>query len=214
MDQLALEQRLVLFTLSVSAAGDHAGHIARITGLTETAVESSITQLQAVGLIRQITGDHPRFYTADSFDSVPIVPSWDRWLTTYCDAFPLFVERDAEATTYCSCGVILLAALLADTRNAELIAHATTFPRAYVQATLDVADELLFWRFDSVLELRHRLLRAEPLSRIDAGMDSLKENFWMAIPYDTEVLEYLRNGRQFGGRTDDWPETEDVRNAC
>jgi hypothetical protein len=104
--------------------------------------------------------------------------------------------------------------VLASTKNADLIAHVTTFPRAFVQKVIDLADEDAVWLFHNVLDLRHRLLRTAPLSEIEKTLDVVKEDFWMAKPFeDSEALEYLREGRQFGGKMDDWPEAEDIRNT-
>ena len=214
MDLLTVEQRLVLFAVWVSKGGNDARNVASLTLLTRAVVESSLTQLDTADCIRQVSEDDPPHYTADLLDGVPLVPSWDRWLAEYCDAFPPFVDRDAEATTFCSCGVVLLTAVLASTKNADLIAHVTTFPRAFVQKVIDLADEDAVWLFHNVLDLRHRLLRTAPLSEIEKTLDVVKEDFCMAKPFeDSEALEYLREGRQFGGKMDDWPEAEDIRNT-
>lgn len=144
---------------------------------------------------------------------LPPLPCWDRWLVSFCATVPQVVEYDAEATTYDSCGLVLLAALLSGTRNADLIANVTSFPRSLVHMVLEVADEHCLWCHANVRNLRRRLILAEPFASIEAALNGVKENFWQVIPdWTTEALNTLRGGHQFGGKMDDWAAADDVMN--
>lgn len=214
MLELSKEDRIVLFSIVLANAGLTLKRIAVLTELPPEVTEGSITRLEALNCIRKVSDGDPA-YVASLFSDRPLLPSWDHWLTTFCQAFPQFVECDAEATTYASIGIVVLAALLADSRNAELIAHVTGFPCPFVQLVLSLADEICLWFSPRLLDLRCQLVSPAPFARIEAFLHSVNEDFWRAIPeFAHESLEHLRAGHQAGGSRDTWAEEVDIRNAA
>jgi hypothetical protein len=215
MLKLSKEDRLVFLSTSLTKGGITVRGIAHVTSLDREVVEHSISQLEALNRIHKVFDGDPASYVASLFYGHPLIAEWDSWLTSFCHAFPQFVEYDAEATTYTSNGIVILAALLADSQNADLIAHVTGFPRAFVRTGLDFADEICLWHYDNLLELRRRLIAGEPFSKIEASLHAVKENLWMTIPsFGSGLLEGLRQGHQVGGSKDKWTEEEDIRNPA
>jgi len=113
MLKLSKEDRLVFLSTSLTKGGITVRGIAHVTSLDREVVEHSISQLEALNRIHKVFDGDPASYVASLFYGHPLIAEWDSWLTSFCHAFPQFVEYDAEATTYTSNGIVILAALQA-----------------------------------------------------------------------------------------------------
>ena len=160
--------------------------------------------------ISEIDREELRHYSARLFRDCPVFASWGIWLTAFCTAFPPAVEYDTAATTFGHCGIVLLGALLADSRSTDLLAQATSLPKPFVKMTLGLADQICLWISCNGRTLRRHLVEGDSF-QVYRSMSALTEEYWLAIPaFARDVLMDLRAGCQFDGDADDWTEAEDV----
>lgn len=214
MSQLSYKERLVLLALQAHASGLTKTQLAAITGLPSDTLRQPLSRLENLGRATiELTGHQERCYATVFPSNQPLVPRWQEWLAVFSEDQPQFEPCDAFATTYASCGVVVLTAIVGGTKDADRITLATTLPVAFVAQVLDMADRQDIWGLDSIFSL-HQQLSHEVIDSavIESTLHWVKENLWGLCwtPAVHVILNEHRAGRQFGGKTDDWTEAEDV----
>ncbi|MGB8481461.1 MAG: hypothetical protein WCE63_21850 [Acidobacteriaceae bacterium] len=210
MNEISSKERLVLLAVERYESGISRTGLGLVTGLPMEVVQESIINLEVLGPIQQVLGGKT-YYVSTPLASHPLFPCWKEWLGIFCEAVPRVIEGDTLGTMYASCGVVLLAAILGDTRDAESIASVTTFSVKFVMLVLGMAERQSLWFLDSAFELQQELCdHLHDLVEIERCLQDLSDDLWeLCWSPDIEAeLHKFRAGRQFGGAVGCWVEEE------
>lgn len=117
-----------------------------------------------------------------------------------------YVEWDDPTTTFASCGAILLAAVLAETRSVDVLTEITGFPIGFVEGVLRVMEiegYYLSLQFADLITAVH--LYREDMKKLGNTIDAFMESYWSRMdPVWCGTFELLRGGYLFGGRPQWW----------
>ena len=211
MSKLSTKERLVLLALQAHAPGLNEHQLEMITHLPTETLQDCLSKLEALGRTHSVAGRLETCYVASPLSEVPLFPNWERWLALFCEAQPQYAEGDTLATMYCQCGVVLLTAIVAGTRDIDLISEVTTLPPAFVMLVLDMADTWNIWDLDSIFHLQERLSSGDvKLDQIESTLHWVKEDLWEYAwtPAIEATLHQYRAGHQIGGKVDWWIDSE------
>jgi hypothetical protein len=208
MLQLTTPERLALFVIQQSNNPLESYDIGRRTGPLNELLEV-LERLQKLDLIRKSTCEGRSVYEAVPVTESPAL-SYIGWLKLFTDAMPQYVVGDNLATTYASCGVVFLVAVLLGTKDVTTIAGVTTLTTEFVELVLDLADENDFFWCPALYDLRSELLEhTTDFELVEDRLHCIKELFWDFVwSVKTEnILEAARAGRHFQG-IDWWVDEE------
>jgi hypothetical protein len=127
---------------------------------------------------------------------------WAKWLYQQDLAC---VREDNQATTWASCGCVLLAAAVTTARSAISLSDFTGFPEEFTELVLEIM-QLLELSSDTSFSRLKELVRdmAADSADIKLALDSVLDTFLKkSIPLVHE-LERARNYRVLGGGRQDW----------
>ncbi len=132
------------------------------------------------------------------------------YLEEFYGAAETYVVEDDPATTFYSCGSILLAAVLAETRSVDILTEITGFPASFVEVVLHVLETggyHLSLQFADLILAAH--LHSDDFKKLEATVNDLMESYWSRMDAVwCDALELLRGGYLFGGQPQWWIDTE------
>jgi hypothetical protein len=148
-----------------------------------------------------VVGPHA-YYFAVPMAKAPLIPDIPEWLSCFHGAYPPSVPRDTQANTFVSCGVVLLAAVLTDSRDAELLEDLLRLPQGFIALVLRLADAYQFWWSAEIRNLE-RAVDEDPIdfAEISVALHSLNEKFVSQCCAGAAwtLLHALRAENVFGG---------------
>ncbi|MBW4046303.1 MAG: hypothetical protein HIU87_15105 [Acidobacteria bacterium] len=122
-----------------------------------------------------------------------------------------YVEGDDPATTFSSCGVVLLAAILAETSSVDILTKITGFPACFVEGVLrvmEIGGYHLSLQFADLITAA--CLHSDDFKTLENTLNDVIENYWARMdPIWCEAFETLRGGYLFGGRPQWWIDVEE-----
>ena len=132
-------------------------------------------------------------------------------LDQFYNAADSYVEGDDPATTFSSCGAVLLASVVAGTRCAATLSRITGLPCDFITAVLLVMEADGHWSSlqftDLILAVHHHLYNFEKLETV---LNEFMAEYWAKMEaYWCDVLEILRGGHLFGGKVQWWLDEEE-----
>jgi hypothetical protein len=203
-DRLSTKENFVLFVIQRSNEGLASNDVMRRTSLSLAEVEHALRELSALRLIEGIEQAGITYYEPRRLTTSPLLPDFEGWLRNFCSFHPQWVDEDQEATTFGSCGVVILAALLSGSREAETLVMITGLSEAFVLVILALVEHLDLWWSKRILDLEQTLLHhAMNYAVVDSAFHGIKEEFWNALePGIGNVLTPLRAGQHSGSRID------------
>jgi hypothetical protein len=148
-----------------------------------------------------VVGPHA-YYFAVPMAKAPLIPDIPEWLSCFHEKYPPSVPGDTQANTFVACGVVLLAAVLTDSRDAELLEDLLRLPPAFIALVLRLADAYQFWWSAGIFNLEGALLEdAIDFAEISDALHSLNEEFVSQCCGGAAwtLLHALRDGMLFGG---------------
>jgi hypothetical protein len=211
MFEISREEPLVLLALDKCDAVMTETCLGLVTGLPAEEIQKSVTSLAKLGRARRLLLEDETYYVLIPLSSQPVFRDWKEWLGTFCALSPQFVEGDTLGTMYASCGVVLLAALVGGTRDAESIACATMLPVRFAMLVLGMAERQGVLSLGSAFDLQQTIReRSHDFDEVEKRLHDLKEDLWEFCwrPEIEADLCTLREGRQFGGAVDRWVDQE------
>lgn len=121
-----------------------------------------------------------------------------------------YVVGDDPTTTFNSCGAVVLAAVLLESRSAETLARLTGLPAGFAEATLcvlEVGGHHLSSVFGELITIVHG--QSEDMKQLEDTLNALLAEYWARMDSCwCDVLEGLREGYLFGGRRQWWLDAE------
>jgi hypothetical protein len=121
-----------------------------------------------------------------------------------------YVEGDDLATTFTSCGAVLLAAVLIETRSPEIVANVTGFPVSFVERVLwgmEAGKHCFSLQFADLITVVH--LHREDFKKMEDTLNALMETYWVKAEAQLcDALVILRGGHLFGGERQWWADDE------
>jgi hypothetical protein len=208
---LTTNDRLVFLAVQKTALGATSVALGLITRLEWDELQSSIAALQSQGLIAKATGAGSSYYATSSLPTEPLHARWENLLRKFWKLYPPNIEGDTLGTTYASCGVVLLTAMISGSSDERRIAQVTTFPLKFVRLVLQMAERANLWMCESAYELR-RILQIQPVNfpGLEASLLDATEDFWELAwtPDVHSMLPKYRSGHQVAGKVDWWTDKE------
>ena len=101
------------------------------------------------------------------------------------------------------CGIVVLSAVLAGSRDAQVVARLTTFTQGFVTLIIGIMDRLNVWFSDRIFDLEETILqRSSDFTEVDDSLQWVQEEFWNAWPSPAlgAALGALREGREYRGQ--------------
>lgn len=204
MDQLTAVDRFVLFALRRSENALCHGTLVRLTGLCSAELEKALNELEFQGLVERVEHRGEICYLPISLSRTPLLTSYKAWLDNYCSRPELVEEGDTEIMTYISRGVVILAAVLTGSRDAQFLTRLTIFPHRFILEVICLMDRLELWSSLPAFDLERTIRQdATDFAVIDASLQLLTEELdtWWS-PDSGAAFHTLRAGQQYGGKRD------------
>lgn len=138
-------------------------------------------------------------------------PDIKSFLEEFYGVAEAYIEGDDPATTFSSCGGVLLAAILAETSSVDVLTKITGFPAGFVEAVLRVMEaggyHLSLQFADLIMAAR---LHSDDFKTLENTINDVMENYWARMdPVWCDAFEILRDGYLFGGRRQWWIDVEE-----
>jgi hypothetical protein len=134
------------------------------------------------------------------------------FLDQFYTAVDPYIEGDDPATTFASCGAVLLASVLANTNSVDILARITGFPVSFTEAVFLVIEagghdfSLQFADLIAVVNLY-----PGDFKKLEDTVNSLMEDYWAKTEaYWCDILEVLRGGYLFGGKRQWWLDEDET----
>jgi hypothetical protein len=128
---------------------------------------------------------------------------YDGWLQDFCTFYPQWAEDDTVLTTFDSCGVVIIAALLSGSREAGTVAFIASLPEAFVLHVLELFERLDLWWSKPIFRLAEALRQhSMDYAAVDLALLRVKQEFCHACRTSNEVLEALRAGQHYRSSLD------------
>jgi hypothetical protein len=148
-----------------------------------------------------------------SLTSRPLVGDHRKWLRSFFETFPQWVDRDSFASTYASLGAVILAAVSSDCRDVDFLQGLLRLPRQFIALVINVMDATSLWASEGILDLECALRdHADDFAEIEDLLHAVKEELWNT--YWSEdlgtLLELYRSGYLIGGALEHWVDDEPV----
>jgi hypothetical protein len=186
-----------------------------VTDNTVRASRLSISSLGAKINIAHVEIDMEECFIAQQFSpaSQPLLLNHRKWLRSFFQTFPQWVDRDSFASTYASLGAVILAAVAADCRDVDFLQGLLRLPRQFVALVINVMDATSLWASERILDLECALRdQADDFAEIEELLHAIKEELW--DKYWSEdlgtLLELYRSGCLIGGAVEHWVDDEPV----
>ena len=133
------------------------------------------------------------------------------WLNRFYSVKEAYVEGDDRSTVANSCGAVLLASVVAETRSVQTLTALTGFPGAFIEATFLAADSVgHFCSFShgDLMVAVHRY--PDDLDRIEHLLDLAMGVIWERMDkHWTDALTMLRSRCLYGGEQQAWVHDEE-----
>jgi hypothetical protein len=128
------------------------------------------------------------------------------WLNRYYAVKDAYDKGEDLATTATSCAAVLLASAVAESRSVQTLSALTGFPRAFIEATLLVADSVGHFcsseQGDLLVAVHHH---PDDLDRIEHMLDLAMSLIWEGMDRNwTYALNMLRARYVYGGKHQPW----------
>lgn len=165
-------------------------------------LQKALDTLIKDNLVRSVAVGPHAYYSAVPLAKEPLLPAIPEWLYCFHDKHPRSVPRDTEANTFVSCGVVLLAAVLTGSRDAELLEDLLRLPVGFIGLVLRLADTYQFWWSQRMFDLEAALRKnADDFADISDALHSVNEDFVLNCTDGTgwSLLHALRDRSLFGG---------------
>ena len=149
--------------------------------------------------------------TADADDYLSRIRGYRQRLLDIYDNDDSYTEGDDLATTFDSCGVVLLSSALAGRKDHETIANITRLSRPFITLVLKIMDEIDFFQSETYQDL---IAAIENMSGDDRAIvnavHAALEEFWDTSwdPIVATALELLRDGQIVALGKQWWIDTE------
>ncbi len=132
------------------------------------------------------------------------------FLQGFYEVAKAYVVGDNPVTTFSSCGAVLLASILAQTRSVDILATITGFPPGFIGAVLRVMET---GGYHLSLEFADLImaacLRSDDFGLLENSVDAFMEIYWARMdPVWRDEFEILRERRLFGGQRQGWIDAE------
>ena len=129
-------------------------------------------------------------------------------MAIFLRTFPPYTADDDAATTFESCAIVFLYALIFDTEDPATLAELAALPLDFVWIVCGKASQTGFWSSDALVDLAENLLSGNlpDLKAVNEYLQDTMEDFWRNVwrPQFLVVLNRLRAGILVGGRRQDW----------
>jgi hypothetical protein len=211
VDRLSTSENFVLFVIQRSNHDLVANDVMRLTSLSLAETEQALHKLSSLRLIEVIEDGGVTYYAPRRITASPLLPDFEGWLRNFCSFCPQWDEEDPEATTFDSCGVVILAALLSGSKEAGTLALITSLPEAFVMLVIGILERLDLWWSERLFDLEQTLLQhAMDYADVNSALHGVKEEFWNACwtPRIGEALEEFRAGHHYRSPLDAGSETQ------
>src|ERR1700757_993821 len=107
-----------------------------------------------------------------------------------------YVEGDDPATTFSSCGAVLLAAVLTETHSVDVLTKITGFPPAFVEVVLRVMETggyHLSLQFADLITAAS--LHSDDFKTLETALNDMMESYWARMDAVwCDAFEALRGG--------------------
>ena len=138
------------------------------------------------------------------------IPNVKPFLEMFYGEADAYVVKDDPATTFSSCGVILLAAVLAETSSVAVLRKITGFPADFIKVVLHILESSgyhLSLQFADLISAAH--LHKDDFKKVEDAVNNMMEYYWSRMnSVWCDALIVLRGGYLFGGRLQWWIDTE------
>jgi hypothetical protein len=155
------------------------------------------------------------YFIAELFSlaSRPIVGDYCKWLRSFFETFPQYVDGDSFASTYASVGAVILASVAADCRDVDFLHGLLRLPKQFIALVINVMDATSLWASEQILDLECALRdRADDFAAVEELLHAVKEELWDT--YWSEdlgtLLELYRSRYLIGGTVECWVDDEPV----
>ncbi len=134
------------------------------------------------------------------------IASRKEWLATFHNTFPPYVFEDDAATTFASCGAILLTSLLFNTEDPRVLADLITLPLDFVYLVCEKAAQTKFCGLSAWCTWPEYFHKHPGLREIEDSLMNVKEGYgdFVWSRQLVLVLERLRDGMLVGGQHQRW----------
>ena len=141
------------------------------------------------------------YYSAVPLAKEPLLPAIPEWLSCFHEKYPPSVLGDTQANTFVSCGVVLLAAVLTGSRDAEHLEDLLRLPEGFITLVLRLADAHQFWWSEPIFDLEAALRQnADDFADISDALHGVNDDFVQSIDgTEWSLLHAVRDRMLFGG---------------
>jgi hypothetical protein len=209
VDRLSTSENFVLFVVRKSNHDLAADDVMRLTSLSLAVTGRALRRLSSLRLIEVLEGDGRTYYVPRRVAASPLMRDFEGWLRDFCTFYPQWSEDDTVLTTFASCGVVIMAALLSGSREAGTVAFITSLPEAFVLHVLELLERLDLWWSKRLFHLAEILRQhAMDYAAVDLALLRVKQEFCHACRTPNELLEGLRAGQHYRSPLDGGLETK------
>jgi hypothetical protein len=155
------------------------------------------------------------YFIAELFSlaSRPIVGDYRKWLRSFFETFPQYVDGDSFASTYASVGAVILASVAADCRDVDFLHGLLRLPKQFIALVIKVMDATSLWASEQILDLECALRdHADDFAAVEELLHAVKEELWDTFWSEdlATLLELYRSGYLVGGTVEYWVDDEPV----
>jgi hypothetical protein len=134
------------------------------------------------------------------------------FLDQFYTAVDAYIEGDDPATTFTSCGAVLLASALSSTNSVDILATITGFPVSFTEAVflvMEIGGHDFSLQFADLIAVVYH--HPGDFKKLEDTLNSLMDDYWAKMEaHWCDVLETLRGGYLFGGKRQWWLDEEEM----
>jgi hypothetical protein len=202
MKELTTVARFALFALQRTNQPMRFGTLASMIDEWGEPLQKALDTLIKENLVRSVSAGPHAYYAAVQLAKEPLLPAIPEWLHCFHEHYPPSVPGDTQANTFVSCGVVLLAAVLTGSRDAELVEELLRLPAGFIALVLRLADAYQVWSSERMFDLQAALRKnADDFADISDALHSVNEDFALHCCDGARwiLLHALRDRTLFGG---------------
>lgn len=208
---LTVEERLLLLAVQRHPLGVSRACLLRLTGLTADTTHCSLLSLESRGLVRREIAQDQTHYLPDPVTDGPMFPGWEAWLDNFWAVCSPAIRWDTMDATSCSCGAVMITALVSGSADECLIVEATKLPGQFVKLVMLLMATQKVWWTESFHEFRQFLSRRPgDFREVECHLGDAVEEFWdfCWTPGIEDALHRLREDHQVRAESDRWIDGE------
>jgi hypothetical protein len=200
MKELTTVARFALFALQRTNQPMRFETLASMIDEWGEPLQKTLDTLIKDNLVRSEDGPHA-YYWAVPLAKEPLLPAIPEWLDCFHGKYPPSVPGDTQANTFVSCGVVLLAAVLTGSRDAELLEDLLHLPVGFISLVLRLADAHQFWWSEPIFDLEAALRKnADDFADISDALHGVNDDFVQSCDgTEWSLLHAVRDRRLCGG---------------